>query len=127
MCLSSLKFPSCSTTPKQQIPDLREVEISILLLRIFTDLNLLQRIHRVECCYSSGSTLVVNLKRPTRKESEAIEKMARNQLLAPTLFCLKHKLVAVTVCRHMDVIKKVSINKFILRFVFCSIYNHYYL
>ena len=62
---------------------------------------------------------------PPRKESETIEKMARNHPLAPAFFTLDKKLIALAICRHMDFVEEVSMNKFILKFVFCGFYDHY--
>ena len=85
-------------------------------------------VHRAECRDTSGyflSTSAVNLNSPPRKESETIENMAINRPLAPTFFTRSEKLIAWTICQHMDFVEEVSMNKFILKFVFCGFYNHY--
>ena len=65
------------------------------------------------------------MNRPPRKESKKIEKMAMNRPLAPVFFTLDKKLIALAICRHMGFVEEVSMNKLILKFVFCGYYNHY--
>ena len=51
--------------------------------------------------------------------------MAMNRPLAPVFFTLDKKLIALAICRHMGFVEEVSMNKLILKFVFCGYYNHY--
>ena len=86
------------------------------------------RTHRAEAATQPSyflSPSAVNLNNPPRKESEIIEEMAINRPLAPAFFTLDKKLIALAICRYMGFEEEVSMNKFILKFVFCGFYNHY--